>query len=69
MPLGTKSGHPNRIIVGILLTVTLSFLAGYLGGIIWHTEAAVAAPFLGCMFGGSLLIAWLDVYGWSGRDR
>ena len=70
MPLMSKCGHPNRIIVGILVTVALSFLAGYLGyTLIGHNEAAVAVPFLGCMFGGSLLIAWLDVYGWRGRDR
>jgi len=31
MPLMSKCGHPNRIIVGILVTVALSFLAGYLG--------------------------------------
>ena len=65
MPFTSKSGHPNRIIVGCLVTAALSFLAGYLGWtFIGHDETAAGVPFICCLFAGSLVIAWLDVYGW-----
>jgi len=68
MRYGSSSGHETRIIVGILVTVALAFLTGFLGWDIWHTGAAVVVPFLVCMIGGPILIAWLDIYGWRGWD-
>jgi hypothetical protein len=54
----------TRVLVKIVVMVAVSFLAGYLGwNLIGHNEAAVAVPFLGCMFVGSFWIAWQDVYG------